>query len=180
MREGELDQRPHLPIVETAAHGGHESGRNPVGVQVLESTLLDLAKVRPAQAHVRLSLEAVELQVYLEPGHVVGKTGGKLRLVGDSEAIGVDHEVTNRARLRLVEDAEEVRVNGRLAPRDLDYVRPALVLHNSIQHLDDVLEGAVVLMPLGSRGGVADGAAQVAVVGNLDQRQARVLLVAGT
>ena len=98
----------------------------------------------------RLSLEAVELQVYLEPGHVVGQTGGELRLVGDPDAVGVYHDVAYRAGLGLVEDAEEVGVQGRLAARDLDDVGLTLVLHHRIQHLDDVLEGAVVLVPLGS------------------------------
>jgi hypothetical protein len=60
----------------------------------------------------------------------------------------------------------------------LDYVGMAFVADDRVQHLFNLRESAE-LLALGAAGGVADGAAQVAVVADLDQREAGVLLVVG-
>jgi hypothetical protein len=69
-------------------------------------------------------------------------------------------------------------VDGGLSAGELDYVGMAFVADDGVEHFFDLWERAE-LLTLGAAGGVADGAAQVAVVADFDQRQARVLLVVG-
>ena len=64
----------------------------------------------------RLPLEAVELKVDLETGHVVGQSSREVRFVGNPDAVGVDHDVANGTSLGLVEDTEEVGMQGWLSP----------------------------------------------------------------
>ena len=74
--------------------------------------------------------------------------------------------------------AKKSGMDGRLAARDLHDVRLALVAHDRVEHLLHRREVAE-LRPVHAAVGVADRAGQVAGVGDLDQRQARVLLVVG-
>jgi hypothetical protein len=74
---------------------------------------------------------------------------------------------------------EDLRVQGRLAAGNLQQVRLALALDQEIQHRLDLFEAA--LPGAGRRRiGKADRARQVAVLVDLDQRQAAMLLVVGT
>ena len=67
----------------------------------------------------------------------------------------------------------------RLAAGDLHDVRLALVADDGVEHALDCSASGAVSLPRRAAVGVADRAAQVAGVGDLDQRQARVLLVVG-
>jgi len=54
----------------------------------------------------------------------------------------------------------------------------AFVANDGVQHLLDLREGAE-LLALGAAGGIADGTAEIAVVADLDEGEAGVLLVVG-
>jgi hypothetical protein len=69
-------------------------------------------------------------------------------------------------------------MNGGLATGELDYVGMTFVANYRVQHLSNLLESAE-LLALGAALGVADGATEVAVVADFDQRQAGVLLMVG-
>src|SRR6266478_1926523 len=84
----------------------------------------------------------------------------------------------NGAGLCHFYNREKVWMHGGFAAGELDYVRMALVPNNSVQHLFDLREGAE-LLALGTTGGVADRAAQVAVVTDFDEGEAGVLFVVG-
>jgi hypothetical protein len=86
--------------------------------------------------------------------------------------------VLNRAGLSHFYDGEEIWVEGGLAAGELDYVGMALVADYSVEHLFNLGEGAE-LLAFGAAGGVADGAAEVAIVADLDKGEAGVLLVVG-
>jgi len=83
------------------------------------------------------------------------------------------------AIVRRVENLEELWMDRRLASGDLHDVRLTFVRHHGIEHALDVLERAMCL-PLRAAAGVADRTAQIARVGNLDERKTAVLLVIGT
>ena len=80
--------------------------------------------------------------------------------------------------LAISTTGEEIGVHRGLAAGELDYVGMAFVADDGVEHLFDLREGAE-LLALGAAGGVADGAAQVAVVADLDEGEAGVLLVVG-
>jgi hypothetical protein len=69
-------------------------------------------------------------------------------------------------------------VHGGFAAGELDYVGMAFVADYCVQHFFDLREGAE-LLALGAAGGVADGAAEVAVVTDLDEGEAGMLFVVG-
>jgi len=69
-------------------------------------------------------------------------------------------------------------MEGGLAAGELDYVGMAFVADDGVEHGFDLGEGAE-LLALGAAGGVADGAAEVAVVADLDEGEAGVLFVVG-
>jgi hypothetical protein len=131
-----------------------------------------------AQREERGLLERIELQVDLEPRLVRGELLGEARLIRDPHAVGVHHQVADRAALRRVEDREEIRVRGGLAAGDLHHVGLALVGDDRIEHALDRRERPV-LGPVRAGIRVAHRAREVAVVGDLQDREARVLHVVG-
>ena len=125
----------------------------------------------PRRSSSAAALEGVELQIDLEAGAVLGQAPGEVRLAGDAHAVGVDHQVLDRAPPGQVEHLEELGMDGGLAAGDLDDVRLDLVAHHGVEHALDLVQG-----PEGRPGplaGVADRAAQVAGVGDLHERRRR-------
>src|SRR5437868_1020350 len=80
---------------------------------------------------------------------------------------------------RLIEDREEVRMQGRFTAGDLHQVRFALARDQGIEHARDRVE-AEVLRFLRRGFGKAHRTGEIAVLVDLDQRQARVLLMVWT
>src|SRR5512139_326426 len=77
-------------------------------------------------------------------------------------------------RARHVEQLEELRVHRGLAAREVDRLERAFLLDEPVEDLPHLLAGHVVVVPVLDD---ADRALEVAMVGDLDDRQARVLLV---
>src|SRR3546814_17607015 len=65
------------------------------------------------------------LQIHLEAGGEFGQTFDEIRLAGDAQAVGVEHQVANRFGFRQPQDVEDLWMQGRLAARDLQQVRLA-------------------------------------------------------
>jgi len=82
----------------------------------------------------------------------------------------------DRAGLGHFYNREEIRMHRWFAAGELDYVGMAFVADYGVQHFFDLRERAE-LPALGAAGGVADGAAEVAVVADLDEGKAGVLFV---
>jgi hypothetical protein len=147
-----------------------------VTLEVLQRLLPYAAQIRAAQLHEGIALQRVELQVDLEPALVLGEPRGEIRLLRDADAIGVDHHVAHRPRAHRVEHGEELGMQGRLAARELHQVGLALAGDQRVHHAFDRRQRQVLAAR--RRGiGEADRAAEIAVLVDLDQRQARVLLV---
>ncbi len=87
--------------------------------------------------------------------------------------------MANRTLLGRIEDFEELRMQGRFATGNLHDIGLALVGDHGIEHALDRGEVAKA-GTMRSRIGVADRAAQIAEIGDLDQRQATVLHVLWT
>ncbi len=175
---GEVDDLAELVVIESLLHDDDQRRADTVTVEILQGLASHVAHVLGPQVAESRLLEAVELQIHLEAGHVRGQTlreGGVLR---DADAVGVQHQVLDGALLRGIEDVPESRMDGWLAARDLHDVRLAFGRDDGIQHAFDVLEAAVGLA-FRSRGGVTRGTAQVARIRHLDQGEARVLFVVG-
>src|SRR3546814_14132136 len=65
------------------------------------------------------------LQIHLEAGGEFGQTLDEIRLAGDAQAVGVEHQVANRFGFGQTQDVEDLWMQGRLAARDLQQVRLA-------------------------------------------------------
>jgi hypothetical protein len=136
-------------------------------------------EVGAAQALQRRGLERVELQIDLELRMLAREPLDERRVLRDAQPVGVQHQVADRPRGGLGEDIEELRMQRGLAPGDLHDVRLALARDDRVEHRADLVERPVQRAPrAGLR--VADRALEVAVLVDLDERQARVLHVVGT
>ncbi len=172
----EIDDRTELVVVDPAHHRDHQGCREIVRVECIERAQAGVAQFRATQGLQRVLAQRIELQVDLEAGAVVGEATHEVRLARDAKTIRVQHQVPDRAAARGIEHLEELRMQGRLAPGQLDHVGLAFGLHHGIEHALDGREIAVArAMRTGI--GVADRATQVAVVGQFDQRQAGMLHV---
>src|SRR5260370_36651969 len=86
--------------------------------------------------------------------------------------------MADRPRLGEFENGEEFGMYGGFTAADLHDVGLSFVAHDGVEHFLDERERAM-REALGTARGVAHGAAQVAGVGDLDERQAGMRLVIG-
>ncbi len=96
--------------------------------------LADLAQIRAAQVDQRIALQRIELEIDLQPALVLGEPRHEILLASDAQAIGVDHDMADRAGAHRVQDREEVRMQRRLAAGDLHEVRLAFAGDQRVQH----------------------------------------------
>ena len=83
--------------------------------QVIQGLLPDPAQVGAAQIDQRVSLQRVELQIDFKAALVLCQPRREIRLARDSQAVGIDHDMADRAGADRVEDREKLRMRGRLA-----------------------------------------------------------------
>ena len=178
LRESEVDDGSNLVVVQPLLQGHHQSCRDSQPVEPFERTQVDAAEVSAPKRHQCQALERVELQVDLDIGHVLGQPRRECFVLRDPEAVGVHHQVTDRRGLRTVEDREEIRVDRRLATGDLYDVGLPLIPDDRVDQPLNVVDRPV-LRTRWAAACVADGALQVAMIGDLDERDARVLLMIG-
>src|SRR5713226_375517 len=95
-------------------------------------------------------------------------------ILRQSLTVGVDHDEANAARLRGLDEVDDLRMNGRLASRELHHFWRALSPDEIVQHGLDFLERQA---EAGACGGEAQRAVHVAHAVDLDDPQTRVLLV---
>jgi hypothetical protein len=99
----------------------------------------DAAEVGPAELHQGIAFEGIELQVDFEVFLHLRKALYEIFFLGNADAIGVDHQVPDRASLGHLHDLEKVWVNGELATGELDYVGMTFVAHYRVQYLFDLI-----------------------------------------
>ncbi len=131
----------------------------------------------------RALLEPVELQIDVDGLAVTTvelPEGADERLVArQSDAVGVEVDVADRLALRHVDHGEDVLVNRGLTTGEHDDLRLALRRDVDVEHALALLERDGVAVGLVAGVSEADRAVQVAVGVDLDDPQARVLLVLG-
>ena len=173
---GELHEAAQLAVIAALFHRDHQGSAEVQLVEGLQGLEPRGSQVGAPQLQEGRGLQGVELKVQLEGGLVAGEPFGKGAVLGDAQAVGVDHEVADGAAAAGVQDLEELGVQGGLTAAELHHVRFALVGHDGVKH---ALQGGQVphAAALGAALGIADGAAQVAVVRDLQQSQAAVLLM---
>ncbi len=153
---------------------------------VVQRPLLGLAQVPATDGQVGLLVEPVELQVDVHRAAravAAAELGHKPSVGGESEAVGVEVDRIDRARLGEIDHREDVLVDRGLAPGEHHHLGFALGGHERVEHGGALLDGDAVAVRtvLTQRAGVgeADRAVQVAAGVDLDDAQAGVLLVLG-
>src|SRR5438034_7124405 len=123
----------------------------------------------------RLRLEAVELEVDLDPVAVPFQELQQLVRAGDLDAVRVDENPDDVPLHHPLEQREQLRMHCRLTARDhQDVEPPALPLEPPVDVLEHSLHGGDA-RELWRRVGKARGTAQVALFGDLLQQDAGVL-----
>ena len=170
--EAELDERPGLVLVDAPLDRRHEDHVQ-VGLgEAVQRPELGLEEGLSPDRAVRVVGEPVELEVDQRAKRRERREPG--RVVGDPQAVGVDHHVADVPALCGRDHLQQVRVDRRLSARELDDLRVALELHEPVEHRLDLGDGEVE-----ARAGIreADRAVEVAGGVHLDQREAGVLAV---
>ena len=148
----------------------------PRALERLECLLADAPEIGAADVHQRRAVETVELQVDFEPCLARRQRIDEVRVLGDAQPVGVDHQVPDRPVLRHVDDGKDVGMDRRLAARQLQQVRLAFAFNERVHHCGDGFERQ--MRRLRRRGaGETHGTFEIAGLVNLDDRQAGMLLV---
>ena len=148
-----------------------------VAVQFLERVFADPAEVGAAEIHQRFALEGIELQIDFEIGFIVRETFDEIFFLGDAKPVRIHHQMADGARLRQVQIAKKSGWTVGSPPESWTTSGwPSL--RTTASSMFSTAQGCGIA---GVRAavGVADRAAQVAVVADLEQREAGVLLVVG-
>src|SRR5258708_6819684 len=82
----------------------------------------------------RMSAKSTPSRFASESAFALGKLRHEIRLARDAQTIGVDHHVTDRARARLIENAEKIRMQGRLAAGELHQIGLAFACDQRVEH----------------------------------------------
>ena len=148
----------------------------PVPFEIFQGLLPDPAQVGAAQIDQRVALQRIELQIDFKSALVLCQPRHEIRLARDAQAVGVDHDMADRAGANRVEDREKLRMQGRLAAGYLHQIGLAFAGHQRVQHfLDRCQRQETGAHRRGFR--ETDRAGQIAVIGDFDQSQAGMLLV---
>lgn len=166
--ESEVDDFADFTVVETFAQSDDEGGREVVLVQAFQRFFTDAAKIAAAEIEKGLAFEGIKLQIDFEVCGGVGNFADEIFVLGDSDAVGVEHQVANGASPGDAQDLKEIRVESGLTTGDLDHVGAAFVANNRVEHFFDQGKRAM-FEALGTAGGIADGAADIARIGYFDE-----------
>ncbi len=173
------DDRADLVLVDALLDRGDERHRQPQLGGAVERPLLVGAEVLAADREVRLALEAVELQVQMRAQ--LGELLAEAAVAREPDPVRVQHHRADSLRLGERDHLEDLRMDRRLAARELHHLRLALGGDEAAEHEVDLLERQRVAVAVGVVAGVgeADRAVEVAGGVHLDDREAGVLLVLG-
>ena len=168
-----------LVIVDAFADDADQRRRDAGCFQRIERPLPDPPQIGAADRLQRLAAQRVELQIHLESTLHLGERGDELRILRDADPVCVQHHMPDRPGACSADDVKDPRVQRRLAAGDLQQVRLAFALDQQIEHALDLGERALTRTQR-RRAGETGRAGQIAVLVDLDQRQAAVLLVIRT
>ena len=107
---------------------------------------------------------------------LLGQLVQELVVPGDAHSVGVDHDLGDAPVFCGLDHLHQVGVDGRFAATELDDLRAALSLNETVQHEFHLVHGQTVSH---ARIGETDGTVEVAGRVDLNQGQAHVLFVLG-
>jgi hypothetical protein len=180
---GMLDAEPHdraeLALGDPALDRSGQRDADAGGGAAVKRRLLDRLQTPAADREVGGIVEAVELEVDMDPER--GERGREAPVAREPDAVGVEHHERDLASLRGRQHVEDLRVDRRLAARQLHRFGLSLRGDERIKHRLDLREreGVAVRLMSGARLGEAHRAVEVAAGVDLDDPQARVLGVLG-
>ena len=123
-RERVLGDRPDLAVVH-ALCDGHGKGREDVPIgQATDGLRLHRTEVLAAMVERRFELEAVELEVDLEPSAEAPQGVGKRIVLDDPDAVRVQHHARHVPFRRRRDDLEDLRMDRRFATGEHQHVDP--------------------------------------------------------
>ena len=167
--DGKLENFPHLIVVDRLDDGGHQDDAQTRDPGVFHRFLLQLPQAgQPPGFLVDLVAGPVELQVHgVEPG-LLGLPG-EFQVFGHPDAVGSNLQVGETHGAARLQDVQEARVDGGLPPGKLHRRRKeGLHVAHHFHHFHNLLISGLVYVALHVGIGKADGAAQVAPVGQVD------------
>ena len=167
-----------LVVVDAALDRADQRRRDVARLEVGQRLAADARQRGAAQVLQRRVVQRIELQVDLEARPELGQRIDEGGILGDADAVGVQHHVLDRPAPRRGDDLEDLRMDGGLAARDLHQVGLAFARHQGVEHALDLGQAAMGV-PLGRGIGEADRTGEVAGLVDLDDGQAGMLLVVG-
>ena len=139
----EVDDLAQLVVVLAALHDHHQGGGNDSPFKGFQRLPADAGEVGAAQVLVDGGPQRIELQIDLEARLEGRQPLHEIRLLGDADAVGVEHDVADGPPLGRRDDLDDLRVDGRLAARELQEVGLAFAGDQRIHHALDLGQRAM-------------------------------------
>ena len=135
LRGGKADNLSDFVVVHTFGNGHHQSGRQADPVQVFQGLLADAAQIGTAQGLRDLIIQRIKLQINFQTVQAAGgQLFDKLKVLRDTHAVGINHQMLDRASAGGGQNGKKFGVYGGLAAGELHHIGLALVGHHRIQH----------------------------------------------
>ena len=141
---GEIDDRPHLVVVDVVDQRDDQNDFDTGRVEVLNGAELDVEQVADLAMAVRVVADAVELQVGVAEARFKGAVavGGVL---GKLDTVRGRLHAVEAELARIANRVDEVGRHGRFAARELHrHLTPRLDLHGVVENLFDVFPGQLM------------------------------------
>ena len=176
-RQREVDDRPDLAVVHAQPDRAGERGEDPGLREAPQGLVLRRPQIRTAvRAHGRRG-HAVVLEVDLDPVAKRRQQTDQPIVPGEAQTVRVEDGARHAAGRELPEDCRQVGVKSRLATRQHEAVEvTALASDDGIDGPQDVGRAGVAV-DLRAALGEAGRAPQVACIGQVDERDAGVLVL---
>src|SRR6266404_2935269 len=142
----------------------------------LDGAPAGFAQIGAAQEMLALELDAIELQVKLEPAVIeaAAQLPGEFWIVCDPDAVRVQEQVIDPGIFAGPgQELEELRMQGRLAAGKLENLDTALAIDHALDAILEIGERNGVDVPAGADGRirVTGGTGEIARVHDLDERE---------
>ena len=92
-----------------------------------------------------LIFKSIELQKYFEAISVWAQLFEKVAVFRKTQPIGVDHQIVDRLLDGIFHHINEIWMDGRFTPGQLDHLGLAFRLNDSINRLFDLLHGTMLI-----------------------------------
>ncbi len=139
-----LDKFWDFPVIESLVNDTYKCGWYIVFLEYFECFLSHVPHITIANRLEGFSIEWIKLEIYFESFSDIFDFLYKCFILWYTDSIGIEHEMSNGARLQELENLDNIRMNTWLSTRYLDKIWCGFDLEKCFMHFFDFLETSIV------------------------------------